>query len=104
MSPPALQRNKIMVARSFSRTLATSLAALCAGSALTFFPLHVGAAEGTFEEQMACTPDVFRLCASEIPDSDRIVECLNKKHTELSPECRKVIDTPEEPQKPHARK
>jgi hypothetical protein len=28
---------------------------------------------GTMEQQMACTPDVFRLCGEQIPDVDRSV-------------------------------
>ena len=31
---------------------------------------------GTAEQQMACTPDVWRLCGAQIPDVDRIVACL----------------------------
>ena len=28
---------------------------------------------GTWEQQRACTPDVWRLCGAQIPDVDRIV-------------------------------
>ena len=31
---------------------------------------------GTWEQQMACTPDVWRLCSDQIPDTNRIVACL----------------------------
>lgn len=31
---------------------------------------------GTEQQQMACTPDVWRLCSSQIPDVNRIVACL----------------------------
>ena len=34
--------------------------------------------KGTWEQQMACTPDVWRLCGSAIPDIDRIVACLRQ--------------------------
>ncbi len=27
---------------------------------------------GTMEQQMACTPDVFRICGAAIPDENRI--------------------------------
>lgn len=46
---------------------------------------------GTADEQAACTPDVFRLCASEIPSEAKIVACLNRKVDKLSPACRKVM-------------
>ena len=50
------------------------------------------AAGGTAEDQHACTPDVFRLCWSEIPDEQRIVRCLNRQIKQLSPECRHVME------------
>ena len=42
-------------------------------------------------DEDACRPDVFRLCASVIPDEDGIVACLNAKSASLSPSCRTVI-------------
>lgn len=46
---------------------------------------------GTADEQAACTPDVFRLCAAEIPYEDKIVACLNRKLNKLSPACKAVM-------------
>ncbi len=46
---------------------------------------------GTADEQSACTPDVLSLCFWQIPNEDKIVACLNKNLSRLSPECRKVI-------------
>lgn len=48
-------------------------------------------AQGTDQEREACTPDVFRLCSSEIPNVDRIVQCLNRERPRLSPGCRAVM-------------
>jgi hypothetical protein len=45
---------------------------------------------GTPEQQMACTPDVWRLCASQIPDVGRIVACLRANTPRLSEGCRGV--------------
>ncbi len=42
-------------------------------------------------DEDSCRPDVFRLCAGDIPDETRIVACLNLRATELSPTCRAVI-------------
>ena len=39
---------------------------------------------GTMEQQMACTPDVFRLCGDQIPDVNRIVACLRQNTPQLS--------------------
>jgi hypothetical protein len=48
---------------------------------------------GTLEQQMACTPDVFRLCGGEIPDVNRIVACLRLNTPQLSGPCRAVFDS-----------
>ncbi len=48
---------------------------------------------GTMDQQMACTPDVWRLCGDAIPDVDRIVACLRSNGPQLSPGCRAVFDT-----------
>ena len=48
---------------------------------------------GTFAQQMACTPDVFRLCGSEIPDVGRIVACLRQNQTQLGAPCRAVFES-----------
>ena len=56
---------------------------------------------GTMEQQMACTPDVFRLCGAQIPDADRIVTCLRSNTPLLSEPCRAVFEpidgTPQQP-------
>jgi hypothetical protein len=51
----------------------------------------LAAQSGTAEERAACTPDVLRLCFFEIPDQKRIVACLNRKTSELSPACHDVM-------------
>jgi hypothetical protein len=48
---------------------------------------------GTLEQQMACTPDVFRLCGAQIPDVNRIVACLQQNTPQLSGACRAVFDS-----------
>jgi hypothetical protein len=45
------------------------------------------------EQQMACTPDVFRLCGAQIPDVNRIVACLQQNTPQLSGPCRAVFDS-----------
>jgi hypothetical protein len=52
-----------------------------------------GFALGTDDQRAACTPDVFRLCGSEIPNVDRIVACLKKEKPNLSKDCRAVFNT-----------
>ncbi|MDE2377167.1 hypothetical protein [Bradyrhizobium sp.] len=48
---------------------------------------------GTMEQQMACTPDVWRLCSDQIPDVDRIVACLRQNTPQLSSGCRAVFES-----------
>jgi hypothetical protein len=48
---------------------------------------------GTLEQQMACTPDVFRLCGAAIPDENRIVACLQANTPQLSAPCRAVFES-----------
>lgn len=40
------------------------------------------------EEEQACSGDAFRLCSAEIPDVDRVVACMVRKQSQLSPGCR----------------
>ena len=68
---------------------------------------------GTWEQQMACTPDVWRLCSDQVPDVSRIVACLRQNTPQLSNTCRAVFEsnasaqqqpaTPRVPQQPRAR-
>ena len=48
---------------------------------------------GSYEQQMACTPDVWRLCGAAIPDVDRIVACLRQNTPNLSDGCRAVFQS-----------
>jgi hypothetical protein len=48
---------------------------------------------GTMEQQMACTPDVWRLCGDAIPDVNRIVACLRQNKPQLSGGCRAVFES-----------
>jgi len=53
---------------------------------------------GTWEQQMACTPDVWRLCGDQIPDVGRIVACLRQNTPQLSNGCRAVFESSAEQQ------
>ncbi len=55
---------------------------------------------GTMEQQMACTPDVMRLCGAQIPDADRIVACLRYNTPQLSEPCRAVFTSNDNAQAP----
>ena len=46
----------------------------------------------TSEQRIACTPDAFRLCSSEIPNIDGITACMRKQKSNLSAACKAVFD------------
>jgi hypothetical protein len=58
---------------------------------------------GTWEQQMACTPDVWRLCSDRIPDVNRIVTCLRQNTPQLSNNCRAVFESNASAQQPAPR-
>jgi hypothetical protein len=66
-----------------------------AAVALTLVTLSTSSfAVGTAEQRAACTPDVFRLCSSEIPSIPRIVACLKQQKPNLSKPCQAVMNSP----------
>ncbi len=46
------------------------------------------------EDEAACRPDVFRLCAGEIPNRGRIIACMERRRSQLSPACAQVFNPP----------
>jgi hypothetical protein len=50
-----------------------------------------GAQQGTPEQRRACTPDVYRLCAGEIPNVRAITACLRRQKASLSSACAAVF-------------
>lgn len=50
---------------------------------------------GSAEDQLACTPDVYRLCSQFIPDEDTIVSCLQRNKPQLSAGCQAVFAKPQ---------
>jgi hypothetical protein len=67
---------------------------LTAGTAIMGLALAVGfapapaAAQGTPQQQQACTPDVMRLCNQFVPDVAKISVCMAHNRTNLSQACR----------------
>jgi hypothetical protein len=49
-------------------------------------------AQGTPEQRKACTPDVYRLCAGDIPNVRAITACLRRQKTSLSEACRTAFN------------
>lgn len=72
----------------FVSSLPALAIALCATAAT---------AEVTSMQRAACTPDVFRLCSSDVPNVGKITACLRRERTSLSPSCRSVMDEADKP-------
>jgi hypothetical protein len=80
------------------KRLVLGLAIVIGGGLAAHHPALAQDYRGTAEQQMACTPDVWRLCAAQIPDVDRIVACLRANTPSLSDACRAVFaDPPPQP-------
>jgi hypothetical protein len=72
------------------RSLAAAAAALA--FVLTLASASSAFAIGTPEQRRACTPDVYRLCAGEIPNVRAITACLRRQKASLSEACRAVFE------------
>ncbi|MHC2105320.1 MULTISPECIES: hypothetical protein [unclassified Methylobacterium] len=48
-------------------------------------------------DRAACTPDVMRLCAAQIPNVAAITVCLRQQRPNLSAGCRTVMDQSDRP-------
>jgi hypothetical protein len=68
-----------------SCTLGLFLSLFAGGAALAQY-------QGTPDQRRACTPDVYRLCAGEIPNVRAITACLRRNKASLSDACRAAFD------------
>jgi hypothetical protein len=70
--------------------------AIAAAFALTMIGALPAAAQNydsisTAAQRRACTPDVYRLCAGEIPSVPKITACLRRNKANLSDACRSAM-------------
>ena len=77
--------------------------AIAIGGTAIMAPASSQEYRGTWEQQMACTPDVWRLCGEQIPDVSRIVACLRQNTPQLSNGCRAVFESQANAQPPAPR-
>jgi len=67
--------------------------AACVAACLALWPT-ASRAFTEEDQRRLCTPDVWRLCSSEIPSVERITACMRRQRAHLSPECRSVFGKP----------
>jgi hypothetical protein len=68
-------------------TFTTSTAHACKmliATTVALAALGTAAQAYTAEQQQICTGDAMRLCASEIPDVERVTACMVQKRAQLS--------------------
>jgi hypothetical protein len=76
----------------FRRRIAFALV-LALGLSIALFSVGSALAEpGTPAQRKACTPDVYRLCAGEIPNARAITACLRRQKENLSEACKAVFE------------
>ena len=49
----------------------------------------------SFEAQLQCSGDAYRLCSSEIPNVEKITACMRQQRELLSAGCRGVMERDE---------
>ena len=77
----------------FSNLAGRAHPAVALGLLLALFAIRSASAElATPEQKRACTPDVYRLCAGEIPNVRAITDCLRRQRSNLSDACRAVFE------------
>jgi len=47
--------------------------------------------QGTPDEQKACQPAVFKFCRAALPDTFRILECLQRNRPQIGRACQNVL-------------
>lgn len=48
--------------------------------------------QGTPEEQAACAPDSSKFCKDDIPDTFKVLACLQEHREKLRKACQKVLE------------
>ena len=81
-----------MNAKAAPSPLTSRCIAAAIGLGLTLISAGSAFAVGTPEQRRACTPDVYRLCAGEIPNVRAITACLQRQRGNLSEACRAAMD------------
>jgi hypothetical protein len=78
-------------------TLLTAALAACLTPALAQLPFPplplppLPMMQGTEEERAACYPDVQKYCEAALPDTMRVLACLQAHRTKISGACNRVL-------------
>lgn len=72
--------------------VAVALACSTVSYAQLPIPLPIPLPEGTPEDRAACEPDVTRYCKAAIPDTFRVLNCLQANRRQISGACQAVLN------------
>ena len=79
-------------------TLLVAVLVACATSSLAqplpfppLLPLPLPMPQGTPEERAACAPDVQKYCEAALPDTMRVLACLQSNRSRISNACNQVL-------------
>jgi hypothetical protein len=79
-------------------TLLVAVLVACATPVLAQLPLPfpplllpLPMPQGTPEERAACAPDVQRYCEAALPDTMRVLACLQSNRSRISSACNRVL-------------
>lgn len=61
-------------------------------AALALIATSHSASAYTAAEAKHCMTDAFKLCAKQIPDVDKVAQCMRDKRNELTPGCAEAVD------------
>jgi hypothetical protein len=90
---PEDRRDAAMSASLARFSLFRRRVALALGLSIVLFSVSSAFAEpGTPAQRKACTPDVYRLCAGEIPNVRAITACLRRQKENLSEACKAAFE------------
>ena len=83
---------KFCVAIALMQITLASFGTVFAANEKTMTPPPGGLLQGTPEEQAACAPDSTRFCRDFIPDTFRVLACLQEHRRQLRRACLKVLE------------
>jgi hypothetical protein len=61
-------------------------------AALAVLAASQSASAYTAAEAKHCMNDAFKLCSKQIPDVDKVAQCMREKRNELTPGCAEAVD------------
>lgn len=75
------------------RTLSCAAALIAATASFASAQTNPGPFQGTQAEQNACQRDAARFCKDAVPDTFRVLACLQTNRTKISKACRAVLES-----------